>query len=157
MDGWRLQGDRNCRAQRAEGSARETEAADESVLGRRAFVERRLREVERQGCIPTAVMVDQALEGRAEDTRTFAGGPDEVYSATLAALRQLGVEVLKSFQDNVGADIDGTWPTGERLDVRLEQSGERQTVVRAQLGRRRNPEATGQLFNAIAGKLHSRP
>ena len=110
-----------------------------------------------QGCIPTAVMVDQALEGRAEDTRTFAGGPDEVYSATLAALRQLGVEVLKSFQDNVGADIDGTWPTGERLEVRLEQSGERQTVVRAQLGRRRNPEATGQLFNAIAGKLHSRP
>jgi len=110
-----------------------------------------------QGCIPTAVMVDQVLEARAEDTRTFAGGPDEVYSATLAALRQLSVTVHKTVRDNIGADIDGTWPNGEKLEVRLDQSGDRQTAVRAQLGRYGNREAISQLFAAIAEKLRSRP
>jgi hypothetical protein len=109
-----------------------------------------------QGCVPTAVVVDQALEGRAEKARTFAGEPDEVYAATMAALRQSGAEVHKAVRDNLGADIDGNWPTRDKFEVRLDRSGERQTSVRVQIGRYGNREATERLFTAIAKNLHPR-
>jgi hypothetical protein len=110
-----------------------------------------------QGCFDTAVVVDHALVDKAEETRVFADGPDAVYAATLEALRQLRVEVKKTVRDNLGADIDGTGPTGESVTVRLDRSGERQTAVRARIGRWGNRDAAARLFALIAEKLPPRP
>ena len=110
-----------------------------------------------QGCIPTAVVMDRALEERAEKSRIFAEDPDKVYAATMAALRQMGAEIHKTVRDNLGADIDGDLPTREKFEVRLDRSGERQTSVRVQVGRYGNREATERLFAAIAEHLRPRP
>lgn len=105
------------------------------------------------GCVPTAVMANRALEGRAEDSRLFAAGIERVWPATLAALGQLQVLVTKTAQDSLGGDIDGVWPGGDVVVVRLDQSGERQTRVRVRVGGVRDRDATGRIFASIGNNL----
>jgi len=104
-------------------------------------------------CVPAALMVDRAVEARAEDSRLFPASLDRVWPATFAALRQLQMQVTRSVRDNLGGDIDGVSPGGETVTVRLEQSGEGQTRVRVRVGGIRNRDATDLIFAKITDNL----
>ena len=105
------------------------------------------------GCVPTALMAGRALEERAEDSRLFSAGIVRVWPATLSALGQLQVRVTKTVQDSLGGDIDGVWPNGDVVEVRLDQSGEGQTRVRVRVGGVRDRDATGRIFASIGNNL----
>ncbi len=104
-------------------------------------------------CVPTAVMLDRAIEDRGEDSRVFPASLDRVWPATLAALRQMQMRVTKSVRDNLGGDIDGVSAGGETITVRLEASGEGQTRVRVRVGGFRNRDATDLIFAKITDNL----
>lgn len=105
------------------------------------------------GCIPAALMANRSLEEQAEVSRLFLAGIDRVWPATLAALGQLQVRVTKTVQDSLGGDIDGVWPGGDAVVVRLEQSGQGQTRVRVRVGGIRDREATDRIFASITENL----
>jgi uncharacterized protein DUF3568 len=105
------------------------------------------------GCVPTALMASRALEERAEDSRLFPAGIARVWPATLAALRQLQVQVTNTAQDNLGGDIDGVWPGGDAVVIRVDQSGEGQTRVKVRVGGVRDRDATGRIFAGIGNNL----
>jgi len=104
-------------------------------------------------CVPAALMVDRAVEARAEDSRLFPASLDRVWSATLAALRQLKMQVTKNVRDNLGGDIDGVSAGGDTVTVRLEASGEGQTRVRVRVGGMRDRDATDLIFAKITDNL----
>ena len=105
------------------------------------------------GCVPTALMASRALEERAEDSRLFPASIQRVWPATLSALGQLQVRVTKTAVDSQGGDIDGVWPGGDAVVVRLDQSGEGQTRVRVRVGGVRDRDATGRIFAGIGNNL----
>ncbi len=104
-------------------------------------------------CVPAALMVDRAVEARAEDSRLFPASLDRVWPATLAAMRQLQMQVTNSVRDNLGGDIDGVSAGGETVTVRLEASGEGQTRVRVRVGEMRDRDATDFIFAKITDGL----
>ena len=105
------------------------------------------------GCVPTALMASRALEERAEDSRLFPASIQRVWPATLSALGQLQVRVTKTAVDSQGGDIDGVWPGGDVVVVRLDQAGEGQTRVRVRVGGLRDSDATGRIFASIGSNL----
>jgi hypothetical protein len=105
------------------------------------------------GCIPAAVMTGHALESRAEDSRVFLANFDKVWPATLAALRQLQVGVTRNVRDNLGGDIDGVWPGGDAVVIRLEQPEEGRTRVTVRVGGIRDRDATDLIFAKITDNL----
>jgi hypothetical protein len=56
-------------------------------------------------------------------------------------------------QDGLGDDIDGLWPDGDAVAVRLDQSGEGQTRVRVRVGGIRDRDATDRIFASITDNL----
>jgi len=104
-------------------------------------------------CVPAAVMTSNALESRAEDSRVFLAAPDRVWPATLKALGQLQVAVTRKVQDNMGGDIDGVWPGGDEVVLRLDQAGEGQTRVQVRVGGLRNRGATDRILTGIMNNL----
>lgn len=104
-------------------------------------------------CVPAALMVDQALETRAEDSRVFLASLDRVWPATLIALRNLQVGVTRNVRDNLGGDIDGVWPGGDAVVIRLEQPEEGRTRVTVRVGGIRNRDATDLIFAKITDNL----
>lgn len=105
------------------------------------------------GCVPTALMASRALEERAEDSRLFPASIQRVWPATLSALGQLQVRVTKTTVDSQGGDIDGVWPDGDAVVVRVDQSGEGQTRVTVRVGGVRDRDATGRIFASIGNNL----
>jgi hypothetical protein len=105
------------------------------------------------GCVPTALMVDQALEARAEDSRVFLAGLDRVWPATLTAMRNLQVGVTRNIRDNLGGDIDGVWPDGNAVSIRLEQPEVGRTRVTVRVGGVRNRDAPNLIFAKITDNL----
>ena len=104
-------------------------------------------------CVPAALMADNALEARAEDSRVFLASLDRVWPATLAAMRQLQMQVTKSVRDNLGGDIDGVSSGGDAVVIRLEQSEEGRTRVTVRVGGIRNRDATDFIFAKITDNL----
>ena len=104
-------------------------------------------------CVPAALMVDRAVEARAEDSRVFLASLDRVWPATLTALRHLQVGVTRNVRDNLGGDIDGVWPGGDAVVIRLEQSEEGRTRVTVRVGGMRNRDATDLIFAKITDSL----
>jgi hypothetical protein len=105
------------------------------------------------GCVPAAVMASRALEERAEDSRLISAGVDRVWPAALAALRQLQVQVTRTLRDELGGDIDGIWPGGDAVVVRMDQAGEGQTRVRVRVGAMRNREVIDRIYAGIKVNL----
>jgi hypothetical protein len=105
------------------------------------------------GCAPTAVVAKLAIEDRAVDSRLLGASVERVWPAALAALKQLRVQVTKTLRDNLGGDIDGVWPGGDVVLVRIDQAEEGQTRVRVQVGGMRNREATDRIYAGIHDNL----
>jgi hypothetical protein len=105
------------------------------------------------GCVPALVMTGNALESRAEDSRVFLADLNRVWPATLTAMRQLQVVVNRNIRDNLGGDIDGLWPGGDVVVIRLEQTEPGRTRVTVRVGGIRDRDATDLIFAKITDNL----
>jgi hypothetical protein len=105
------------------------------------------------GCIPAAVMGYRAVETQAEDSRVFLADFDRVWPATLTAMRQLQVVVNRNIRDNIGGDIDGLWPGGDAVMIRLEQAEPGRTRVTVRVGGIGNRDKNDLIFARITDNL----
>jgi hypothetical protein len=109
------------------------------------------------GCVPAAVFTGEYLEAKREASRDYPASLDRVWPAALQALRESRAQIRNSIRDNIGGDIDGTWPGEGPLAVRMEQTGPNATRVKVSIGDRGNREVAESVLTRIAVALQTIP
>jgi hypothetical protein len=102
---------------------------------------------------PTLVGTDAAVYSRGSLYAVAGKDLNSVYSATLAAMKQLEVEVTEKNKDVFYAKVIGKIADGRTVTVRLEPASEKSTELRIQTSTFGNEERSRVIYQKIQENL----
>jgi len=102
---------------------------------------------------PTLVGTDAAVYSRGSLYAVAGKDLDSVYAATLAAMKQLEVEVTEKNKDVFYAKVIGKIADGRTVTIRLEPGADKSTELRIQTSTFGNEERSRVIYKKIQENL----
>ena len=104
---------------------------------------------------PTLIGTDAAVYSRGSLYALAGKNLDSVYSATLAAMKQLEIEVTENSKDVFYAKVVGKIADGRTVTIRMEPGTGTSTELRIKTSRFGNEERSRLIYKTIQEKLKS--
>jgi hypothetical protein len=106
------------------------------------------------GCgTPTLIGTDAAVYSNGKLYAVSSQDLDKVYAATLAALKQLEIEVTDTAKDVFYAKVTGKVADGNTITIRLEPGADNVTNIKIKASRFGNEERSRVIYNKIKESL----
>ena len=108
------------------------------------------------GCSsPTLIGTDAAAYSNGKLYAVSSQDLDKVYAATVAALKQLEIEVTETAKDVFYAKVAGKVADGNTITIRLEPGADNVTNLRIKASRFGNEERAGVIYKKIKENLQT--
>ncbi len=108
------------------------------------------------GCSsPTLIGTDAAVYSSGTLYAVSGQNLDTVYAATVAALKQLEIEVTETAKDVFYAKVTGKVADGNTITIRLEPGADNVTNLRIKASRFGNEERAGVIYKKIKENLQT--
>jgi hypothetical protein len=106
------------------------------------------------GCsTPTLIGTDAAVYSNGKLYAVSSQDLDKVYAATVAALKQLEIEVTDTAKDVFYAKVTGKVADGNTITIRLEPGADNVTNIKIKASRFGNEERSRVIYNKIKESL----
>jgi len=106
------------------------------------------------GCsAPTLIGTDAAVYSNGKLYAVSSQDLDKVYAATVAALKQLEIEVTDTAKDVFYAKVTGKVADGNTITIRLEPGADNVTNIKIKASRFGNEERSRVIYNKIKESL----